>query len=470
MWIHRRALVTLLVALALGTGTPRPSIAPASPAGKAAARAARNARRAHKRLVRAVRTKGLASLPAVSAAFASNGTQGADVASSADVVGTPPTLVDIVHGDASQLFWRPGIVAAVAGGTATPAQCAEFSGTQTDGLSAGINACRLAETLAQSFGRVLESEGSLCYMRELPTPANVHAGGVQVVSGEPPDGNLTRLFSVPAAHDRTVEVRLQDQSESQRVMLRVASAAANRAAGNLYKVDIWFCPSTPGGDPTGSDILTLDMTGHLVVVEGRNNSDGSTSVDTVDGWVVGDGPGAMWDTSRPRNAQIAWGDPQGTFKSTVQLVDDEITTWSWGSYGDQRGFAVTRFSGTSPADVRFLSGAFEEAGQPGPGTAEYRDPSYVAAPGLDLLSQVNAEDMSTDPFFATPPTMPTIDVSGYSCATPGDVVLAIDFSSPAIAAIQAECEGPQLDGIEFCTSNPAVQSATQNFGPTCGGP
>ena len=48
-------------------------------------------------------------------------------------------------------------------------------------------------------------------------------------------------------------------------------------------------------------------------------------------------------------------------------------------------------------------------------------------------------------------------------------VLAMNFANPAIAAIKLECEGPRLDGIQLCQSNPTIQTAMQNYFPSCGG-
>ena len=467
MSIRHQALTMSFVALLLGAGMSTPSIAPAHGHATAGAKAGRKARQARKRLMRAIRRKGLASLRAVSGALASNGTTQA-----ADVVGTPPTLVDVANGDPSQIFWRPGVVAAIGGGTATPGQCAEFWAGQSDGVSAGLGACRMAEDLAQSFGRIVQSENSLCYMRNVPTPANVASGGLQVLSGNPPGGDLTRLFSVPAGTDRIVEVRVTGQEKDERVMLRVANAAANRAAGNLYRVDLWFCSTTPGTSPNGVEHLTLDTSGHLTAVEGHAE-DGETGLETVSGWVVGDGPGAAWDTTRARTADVLYGQPDGAFKSSVQVAGDVISTRSWGnSGGDWRGFTMTRFSGAGPAETRFLSGAFAEGNgsQTSTGTAEYRAPIYVAAPGSDLVSQVAAVDLTTDPFFVTPPSAPTVDTTGYACDTSADVVLAMNFANPAIAAIRVECEGPRLDNIQLCQSNPTIQTAEQNYLSSCGGP
>ena len=453
----------LLALLLLGISSPP---APALAGHQTAA--ARRAKRAHRRLVRAVRRKGLASLPSVSGALASRGTTQVS-----DVVGVPPTLADIAAGDPSQLFWRPGVVAAIAAGSATQEECDEFWSGGTDGVSAGLGACRMAENLGQSFGRILQSENSLCYMRSFPTPANVRAGGVTLVSGAFPGHDITRLFSVPPTEDRIVEVQVTGQDRDQRVMLRVANAAANATAGNLYQVDIWFCPLTPGGDVRGVDHLTLAGTGELTVLENEGGDDGGVSDNTVTGWVIGSGPGATWDTTKARPADVASGRQDGLFKSAIEITGDEIHTRAWATFGnDWKSYTATRFSGTGPGDIRFLSGAFEERGgaQTNTGTAEYRDPQYLAAPALDLAAEVAGVDLLTDPFFASAPTMPTVDASGFSCDTTADVVVALDFANPAIAAVKTACEGQRLDGIQFCGNDANIAAAMNNFGSTCTGP
>ncbi len=462
MSIARFALVALLL---FATGLP---VAPPPASAAHTSAATRRAKRAHKRLVRAVRRKGLASLPPVSGALASQGgTQGSDV------VGVPPTLAAIAAGDPTALFWGPGVVAAIAGGSATPEQCSEFWSGKTDGSSAGLGACRVAGILGEALGRIIQSENSVGYMRGFPTPANVHAGGVAVGSGTVPGHDITRLFSVPPSEDRVVEVQVSGEDKDQRVMLRVANADANAAAGNLYHVDIWFCPLMPGGQVRGVDHLALASTGELTVLENEGNDDGSVSVNTVVGWVIGSGPGATWDTTKARTADVAWGGPNGTFKSAVEIDGDEIHTRAWSVFGGEwKSYTATRFSGTGSGDIRFLSGAFEESGnsQTNTGTAEYREPQYVAAPGLDLATEVGTVDLATDPFFASAPTMPSVDATGYSCDTTGDVVVTLDFANPIIAAVKAACEGQRLDGIEFCENNQSVNAAEQNFASTCVGP
>src|SRR5262249_57518145 len=129
----------------------------------------------------------------------------------------------------------------------------------------------MAQDLAQSFGHVLQAENSLCYMRNVPTQANLASGGLVVVSGELPAGGIRHLFAVQDDAERLVEVQVTGEEEDQRVMLRVASATANAAAGNLYAVDLYFCPITPGAAPRGYERLTLGTDGHFLASQGNND-------------------------------------------------------------------------------------------------------------------------------------------------------------------------------------------------------
>src|SRR5262245_7041519 len=217
---YRLALfVVVLAALVMGSmSVPRLEAGTSITAGQGMG--GKKARRARKRLARSIRKKGLASLPPVTSALASHdGSGGALMA--ADVVGTPPTLVGLGPGEPSTVSWQAGVVAAIAGGAPTQQQCGEFWGGQTDGTSAGMGACHMAQDLAQSFGHVTQSENSLCYMRNVPTQANLASGGLQVVSGELPSGGIGRLFAGQDDAARLVAVQEgEGETDQQRIARR----------------------------------------------------------------------------------------------------------------------------------------------------------------------------------------------------------------------------------------------------------
>ena len=63
------------------------------------------------------------------------------------------------------------------------------------------------------------------------------------------------------------------------------------------------------------------------------------------------------------------------------------------------------------------------------GATEFRTDFYAAAPGSDLVGELDAVDLDADAFFGVPPG-PSVDTSGFACDTTPDVVLTLDFTNP----------------------------------------
>ncbi|RIL06368.1 MAG: hypothetical protein DCC75_10900, partial [Proteobacteria bacterium] len=107
-----------------------------------------------------------------------------------DVSGTAPTLASIPGSDISELFWREGVIDALASGQPNPEACGEFHAGQQDGESGGLGACHLTESVGRAFEDLVSSETSQCYMKNFPTETNLRAGAVVPVSGEFPNGKI----------------------------------------------------------------------------------------------------------------------------------------------------------------------------------------------------------------------------------------------------------------------------------------
>jgi hypothetical protein len=379
------------------------------------------------------------------------------------------------------LFWRTGVVDAIAAGTATPEQCGEFWTGQADGQSGGMGACRMAENLGFSLGDILNGDNSICYMKRFPTRANLDAGAITLLGGEFPGGDPTRLFSVPpGAASRVVKVNVSgDHEGSQTVFLRVHGASENTAAGDLYAVDLWFCKG--GATADGFERIHIGTDGLLTSEDQEAHSDGSHNF-SVTGYVTLTDGTVVYDVTRSRHAQVVSVDaPSGYgFKAEHEVrPDDTLASKSYGTYGggSQLGYAVASFSGTSVDTLRFLAGAFTQrnsspGGGPSPdvvGSTEYRSTYYAASPGSALEAQLAAVDIDTDPFYAAPPAV-TVDASAYSCSATPDVELALDFANPDGAAVKGQCEQRAYDRMQFCESDPTVQAAQMNIGPACYGP
>ena len=199
--LGRLALALLLAVSATMAATDAHTAGPVTAVSRA-----RAARKARKRVRALIRKGGIAKLPSITSALAGREASTAGHLAM-DVVGTPPVLVDIPGQAIKDLFWQPGVIDALAAGTATPEQCGQFFAGSQDGTSGGLGACHMAESVGYSFDGILRGDNSLCYMRRCPTPANVAAGGVTVVSGQLPNDDITRVFSVPhGSQSRVVKV------------------------------------------------------------------------------------------------------------------------------------------------------------------------------------------------------------------------------------------------------------------------
>ena len=480
--MHRLRRITLALLITVSVTGARP------PSDVAAASPGHTGRRDAKRVRTLIRRRGIAKLPSVTGALAGHAPSTGGIVPM-DVVGTPPALIDIPGQPIADLFWRPGVIDALASGTATPEQCGEFFAGPQDGTSGGLGACHMAETVGYSFGDIVRGDTSLCYMRLCPTPANVAAGGLTVVSGKLPGGDITRVFSVPpGSRSRVVRVAVtgdatgRDDSRSQDVFVRVYGDAANRAAAKLYQVDLWFCKAGPTAPARGRDHITIGPDGHLVAESAETDSGdggGGANVSTVDGYLTLASGAVSWDTTRPRRAQVEsmW-QSQG-FKADITIGgDDTMTVKSYdaGVYGAGKGYIVSSFSGTGAASLRFLAGAFEERHSADgvtfdatqTGATEFRTDLYAAAPGSDLVGQLGAVDLDTDAFFGTPPT-PSVDTAGFACDAAPDVVLALDFNNPTLRTAVAECEDRRFDDMHFCHDDPGVEQAQTNYWTACSG-
>jgi hypothetical protein len=470
----------LVLAGLLAAGAP-----PAATAGRtagAAAAAKTAARKARKKVRTLLRKRGIAKLPSVSTALAAGGTGGSGQVVGAAVIGTPPALVQIPGQSIKDLFWQPGVVDAIASGSATPEQCSQFFTGTHDGDSGGMGACHVAESVGYSFGDVVEGDRSFCYMKRFPTHENVAAGGASIVSGDPPGGDITRLFSVPPGADpRVVKVTVSGEPDSggasKDVFLRIHSAAQNRAEGNFYGADIWFCKNA-AASPKGFEKIRIDDAGHLSDESANDDEGGGTFVSTIEGDLTfGDG-GIAFDPTKSRRAQVeSQRGPTDAFKGEIEVrTDDTIVTKSYEVHGDGAGqaFVVTSFSGTGPDSIRFLAGAFKERHSSGggvfgdefTGATEFRSSFYASAPGSALTSQASGVDFDADAFYASP-AAPSVDTTAFSCTTAADVAVRLDFANPTMSAAVQPCSDRSFDNMHFCHDDQAVQAAQQALPQTC---
>ncbi len=450
----------------------------AVPDGGRATPVALHARTAKVRKIRKVlRARGLAKLPSVSGALAA-AVRKHRAGMMADFTGTPPTLVAIPTLDVKSVFWRPGVIDAIASGTATPGQCSEFWSGTADGESGGMGACHMAETVGYSLGDILNSDNSLCYMKRFPTRTNLDNGALTLIAGSFPQGDPTKLFGVPpGSTSRVVAVHVNGDAKSQTVFLRVHSEDENTAAGDLYATDLWYCRGNPTAD--GFDRIRI-TTGGVITAEEQQAEDDGSHVATVTGAVTFTDGAVVYDTTQTRVAEVAGVQSGGGFKAAHEIrPDNTFASRSFDTFGGgtSRSYVVASFSGGSVDALRFLAGAFKErhddpqhGAQPDfAGSTEYRSTYYAASPGSALEARLADVDFDTDPFYADPPSV-RVDASAYSCETTPDVEVAIDFANPAGAAIRQQCEAHVYEGSEYCHDDPAVHAAEAGYPTACSGP
>lgn len=435
-----------------------------------------------KKLLKVLRKGGLSQLPRAAGALAGNTRGRNHTLIAGDVSGTPPTLVDIATHPIGDVFWAAGVIDRLNAHTATPQDCGSFWAGTVDGQSGGLGACHMAENVGRSLASVLGAQNSLCYMQNFPTPANVAAGGVEVTSGELPEGDITHLFNAPSGASRVVQVNVTGKTDNgdqgggggdQQVFARIYGVAANRAAGNLYRADLWFCNGDPTAVPREYNTMVLTSAGRFEVDSAANEGvSRGVRAEEVVGYVTGSGLDLAWDTTRPRTATTVQVRSDGAFKSAIEIgSDNRIQSRGYDVFGSDfhKVYAVTQFSGTGATDVRFLAGAFREKntmGQAFTGAAEFRDTFYAAAPASALIADAQAVDLDSDAFYAAPPSL-TVDTSGYSCATTPDVVVTMDFANPTLAAAVAGCENEAFHHMYFCHEDPAVNGANEAIQSTC---
>jgi hypothetical protein len=474
MTIKRLTRFTLALALAGFIGAVVPLAVPAA-GSVAAAKAGGKAKR--KKIRKVLRKAGLAKLPSVSNTLAGHGgrTRRGHLVSE-DVVGTPPALVDIPGMSIKDLFWQPGVIDAIANGSPTPEQCGQFYYGSHDGDSGGMGACQMTESVGYSFGNIIQGDTSLCYMKRFPTPENVSAGAVSVLSGTLPDGDITRLFSVPTgANPRLVKVSVSGDEHSQDVFLRVSPEDENQAEHNFYKVTIWFCRGD--AQPTGFNRITIGDSGTFESVDNQMNDGNWTGNSTVTGSLTFNAGQMSFDTTKSRRAQVESASGNQSFKSDVEIAsDNSIAIKLYETYGSsaRKAFLVTSFTGSTPDAVRFLAGAFKDAnsndgvnfGDSFQGSSEYRNSFYAASPGSVLEADLASVDLGSDTFYAAPAS-PSVDVSGMSCDATPDVQVALDFANPAAASVKQTCENRKFQQMHFCHDDSLVSTAEMSFFSKC---
>ncbi len=428
------------------------------------------------------------------------------------VSGTPPTLASIPDSDISTLFWREGVIDAIGSGSPDQMQCSEFHAGQADDLSGGMGACRMAEGMGYTFADLIQSQLSICYMKNFPTKKNLKARAVEVVRGKLPNGDITKLFNTPGGQARLVKVNVQGDGDggggdeggppdeegppqdggpppgegggpggqaqegpgNQAIFLRVSSSKENKINKNLYEVSIWHCKD---GDSSPSEVnyFKISSTG-LYTSENFGKpleQESAAFRSTVSGLLKASSSSLSWDSSKSRTIDKSFRDGENAFKAQIE-IGSLIRSKTFDSFQGRsnKNYSVSSFTGTDVTDVRFLAGAYKGIFDDQfsfIGATEFRDSSYRAAPNNELVSQVSSFDFDADDFFSSSGNA-ELDFSQYDCTAAPDIELNLDMSNSALQTLKSKCEMVDFRNMHFCHEDSAVQAAEQNFGPVCHAP
>jgi hypothetical protein len=416
----------------------------------------------------------LDDLPSVNALGRSNTSAKAVLASLA-VSGTPPLLSEISSLGAQNVFWRPSIVSDVATGNPPSANsCQEFDGGG-DGESSAFFGCYMAQGVAETFSNILSGAGSLCYMRNMPSQANLDSGGVQVVAGSLPSGGITKVFETPSGSAaRLVKVALGAED----IFIRVASAKTNESKGNQYGVDLFFCQ---GGSVQGGESTVITLGGSFKsesfnTMPSQNGGAAGKGHTSVAAPLIKTSAGLAFDPNAERTASYTSINGSWIFASQVTIGGDNIIKNKFRS--SQNGtsnkiYTESKFQGSTITTAQFLEGASKGSltnpmfgSQTFSGAAEYRNTFYASAPSSAFAQSVNAFNLDADPFFTGTPTVP--DAPLFDCGSTADVTLAMNFSAPSMQQLAQTCEALNIRNPQFCQSQTVI-AAQARFPTVCGG-
>ncbi|MEK6706255.1 MAG: hypothetical protein AABZ06_10745 [Bdellovibrionota bacterium] len=387
---------------------------------------------------------------------------GASIGDIFAVSGTPPILSQINDNNADTYFWN-GLVATFNQQNYNPTQSEkqQFWGG-ADGGPGGGGACYMSQSVAQSFGRMLEAGTSLCYMRNMPTATSGVTLDTAIAAAE--------LFS-QQADDKIVKVAASMPGEgTMHVFIKVFGS--NTVTSDVYKVRLWFCQN---GVSDGSEEVSVNTASGVYSASSEHSGQWGTGKSTISAYLKQNTAGAfVFDSSKSRTADSHFQGDWGTFKGNVTITSDDkiyAKMLNKNSYNNtewiNKNYTVASFSGSNLADLRFLAGGFKGASSGTgysensySGGTEFQNTHYVATNTSTLKTEAELLDFTTDSYYASI-TSPSIDVSSNDCSATPNINVTMDFADAAVAAISAKCEGEKLlENMNYCNSA-AVQAAQQ---------
>lgn len=399
----------------------------------------------------------LNSLPSVSGIVSSSGTYG--VNSIADlrgmklqnVEGVPPYLLYIDTSAKVDTFFFNGLIETITdNGSATADEAQEFFGSTDDGPS-GQGGCRMAQSVGESIGRMLQSGTSTCYMKGATRAAN----GITVTGAE-----KATLFD-QTAEDKNIKVSVVNMGDEDDMFVHIRVYGTNSVGSDVYKVQLFFC-SDNVSDPNSREIVTVNRNSGEYTAEHHKHQGAELGREVVTGYLTSSGGSIQFDPSKIREANSHWSSTWGTYKGKIQITgEDRIYAWRYNSFtsgmttGIDKNYSIADFSGSGLSTLRFLQAAYKGISKWGAdthnysGATEYRNTFYAAAMDNELLPFVTSYSFAGDSFFSSL-TVPTPNFNDLDCGESVDAEVGMDFSAPAIVDLQATCEADRYDNYSMC--------------------
>ncbi len=394
------------------------------------------------------------------------------------VSGTPPTLAEIVRNGSTNTFWQPGVIDSIATGSPTADQCSEFLSSSTDGRSGGFLACYMNQNAGYALSEVVRAGTTMCYLKNMPTEEVFRNGGFTITRGTLPTRSVTSLFNTPSGSTpRVIKIALSAGGEdggASNGLIRVFAESQIASSGDLYKYEMIFCEGD-ASQPQEIEKTRISSSGEFISSSFNTSEGGSGQfAGTVRAFLRSEGNDLVFDASRSRTATSSSNRNEGgspsSRKSEITITSsNEIISKEYGIYPNDtnKAYSISRFSGTGMSSLRFFEGAIKQTFSFGDfnGATEFRDTTYVSAPGNTYVSSLSAVDLTADPFYTTVPSI-TEGTTSLRCDTRADIEVAVDMSSEAMGGIAQACEGERIEGLDFCRSS-QLETAQMRYSSVC---
>jgi len=409
---------------------------------------------------------GLSGLPDASNLFAASSSSSLSWAA---VTGTPPLLTDLVD-DPDAYFWDSFLStlhSPLTFATNDDWRAAEkklYGGGQ-DGDPAGNGACMMAATVGQTVRQL--SSNTMCYIKGMSENEDAPI--------EPSVGDRSSVFK-QASSDKWVKVAVSGDEHGGNMNVFIRVVGSDNLEGDKYKLELHFCESA---SVTGREVITVDRSTEAYNSTEYGSEENGTHQNSISAYLIKSGTGFDWDPAKGRTGESffegSYGGHSQKYKSKVTLDGSDLTARaiSDGDFGVNKNYSLLSITGSGASSLRFLEGAFTNRNEPTcdgcnsgtySGQAQYNGSFYESTASGTYASEIAAYDISADSFFSEAiGSVDTTSLTDVSCDQTVDYTITMDFSTPAVAALQSTCEDRAFDGEfnQMCWGS-SFQSA-QNY-------